>query len=107
MIITKKHKEVLKRFIKYLHQRLILIKDAIKQKVICGKMVLRPKYVDYGRTIIKRCFSSISKYGCYQCDPTGFSCKECGLDVGSESEKFCGGYCEWVYYGKQENFTNY
>jgi hypothetical protein len=49
----------------------------------------------------------MSKYGCYHCDPTEFSCKECGLDVGSESEKFCGGYCEWVYYGKQENFTCY
>ena len=106
MIIRKKHHEVLKRFVKYLHQRLILMKEAIEQRQICGKIVSRPKYY-YGRTIIKRCFGDISKYGCYSCEPTGFSCKECGFDVGSESERFCGGYCEWVYYGKQENFTCY
>jgi hypothetical protein len=106
-INNKKHSQVLKRFSRYLRQRLIRIKDAIEQRQICGKIVLRPKYVDYGRTIMKRCFGHMSKYGCYHCDPTEFSCKECGLDVRSESEKFCGGYCEWVYYGKQENFTCY
>lgn len=106
MIIRNKHNEVLKRFIKYLHQRLILIRQDIEDGYICGKLVSCSKNFN-GRTIIKRCFGGISKYGCYNCDPTGFSCKECGNDVGSESEKFCGGYCEWVYYGKQENFKCY
>ena len=106
IIISNKHKQVLKRFIKCLHQRLILIKQDIEDGWICGKLVSRPKKY-FGRTIIQRCFGGMSKYGCYNCDPTGFSCEECGSDVGSESEKFCGGYCEWVYYGKQENFKCY
>ena len=108
IIISNKHKQVLKRFSKYLHQRLIEIKKDIEDGEICGKLVSRPKHFD-GRIIIQRCFAGIGKYGCYCCDRTGISCEECGNDVGSESELFGGGYCgycHWKYWGKEEERIN-
>lgn len=105
IIISNKHKQVLNRFIRYLHQRLLKIKQEIKDGFFCGKIVSRPKKY-YGRIIIQRCFGHIGKYGCVNCDPTGFTCKECGDDVGSAEEEFCGGYCNWVYYGKPDKFSS-
>ena len=89
----------------YLHQRLIRIKQEIEDGYCCGKIVSRPKNF-YGRTIIQRCFGVMGKYGCFNCDDTGFSCEQCGDVVGSAEEKFCGGYCEWEYYGKPAEFKN-
>jgi len=96
MVLTKKHEVVLKRFIRLLKVRLHRIKWLVDDGYVCGKFVLRDCF---GRPIRQRCFGSIGKYGCYNCNPTDFSCPECGDNVGREGE-FCGGYCRWVYYGK-------
>ena len=105
IIMNPKHQNALKKFISYLQKRLIRIKQDIKDGDFCGKLVLRPKNY-YGRMITQRCYGHVGKHGCYNCDHTGFSCEQCGDVVGSAEEKFCGGYCEWEYYGKQDNWRS-
>jgi len=99
IIINDKHKKILNKFFRYLKNRLACIKQDINDGYICGKLV---PHSTHDRIIIQRCYGVMSKYGCYNCNATGFLCKECGTQVGSAEEDFCGGYCSWAYYGKPD-----
>ena len=79
---------VLARFVKYLKNRL---DDIHYNSEYCGKLVTR-----YGKT--KRCYGDITTGSCYNCDATGYSCRNgCGNHV-QKGQEFCSGYCKGMYY---------
>ena len=86
----------LKRFVGKLKKRLDKIHS--RKDYCCDKLIQKKKFTYYGPEGIYRCGGCIGKFGCYNCDPTGFECKECGEDVSSEKE-FCSGYCRYKYFG--------
>jgi hypothetical protein len=79
--------KILSRFIKFLKYRLDYIHN---NNEYCGKLVIQ-----YGKT--KRCYGDISSGSCYNCDYTGYSCRNgCGNNV-QLGEPFCSKACSCSY----------
>lgn len=80
----------LKRFVNWLKFRLEYLHSSTTH---CHNLVLRKEH-PWGDTIgMYRCGGFLSeKYGCPDCNPTGFQCPGCGDDVGTSGE-FCNQYC--------------
>jgi hypothetical protein len=80
--------KVLGRFVTFLKYRLY---DIHYNSEYCGKLVTH-----YGKT--KRCYGDVTTGSCYNCDYTGYSCKNgCGNNV-QLGQEFCSGYCRGVHY---------
>ena len=80
--------KVLSRFVTFLKYRLYNIHY---NQDYCGKLVTRN-----GKTI--RCYGDVTSGSCYNCDYTGYSCKNgCGNNV-QLGQTFCSNYCNGVYY---------
>ena len=90
---------VLKTFVRYLKQRLEWIHADEKY---CQNLVKFPRSYNEEVSGTYRCRLYKSKYGCPECNPTGFQCRGCFDDVGSPGE-FCNVYC-WKEWLQDEDF---
>ena len=91
-ILQNKQKNILKKFVKFLKNRL----DNFQyDNNICNKLIKIKKYNSL-KTI--RCPGSIESYGCYNCNSTGYECiGKCGNWV-KTSGTFCSNSCFGTYY---------
>jgi hypothetical protein len=85
----------LKKFVRYMKNRLVEIHGLSESGYYCGKLVTHRLYGGPPKT--KRCFGYIESYGCYNCNPTGIQCQGgCGDWVIKEG--FCSWSCRGEYY---------